>query len=46
MIKENKKEKLNNIPESLKLKLKGKEEELEKAISELKEYAKKDLGEL
>jgi hypothetical protein len=34
-----------HIPESLKEKIKGKEEQLEKAILELKEYAKKDLGE-
>ena len=39
-------EKLNNIPESLRSKLEGKEEELKKAILELKEFAKKDLGEL
>jgi len=36
---------IDNIPEELRDKLKGKEKELEKAILALKEYAKKDLGE-
>lgn len=35
---------INNIPGELRAKLKGKEKELEKAVLELKEYAKKDLG--
>lgn len=34
---------IDNLPESLQIKLKGKEKELEKAVLELKEYAKKDL---
>ena len=34
---------INHIPQSLKAKLKCKEKELEKAVLELKEYAKKDL---
>ena len=37
---------INSIPESLRSKLEGKEEKLEKAILELKEFAKKDLSEL
>ena len=34
---------INHIPQSLKAKVKGKEKELEKAVLELKEYAKKDM---
>lgn len=37
---------INNIPESLKAKLKGKEKELEKSILALRDFAKKDLGEV
>lgn len=37
---------ITNIPPELKAKLKGKEKDLERAILELKEYAKKDLGEV
>lgn len=36
---------INNIPDSLKAKLKGKEKQLEKAVLELKEFAKEDLEE-
>lgn len=36
---------IENIPEELRAKLKGKEKDLEKAILELREYAKMDLGE-
>lgn len=34
---------INNIPDSLKAKLKGKEKQLEKAVLELKGFAKEDL---
>lgn len=37
---------IDKIPEELRAKLKGKEKELEKAILELRDYAKKDLGEV
>ena len=36
---------IDKIPDSLKAKLKGKEKQLEKAVLELKKYAKEDLGE-
>ena len=36
---------IDKIPDSLKAKLKGKEKQLEKAVLELKEYAKIDLKE-
>ncbi len=38
------KDMINNIPPELREKLKGKEDELEKAILALREFAKKDLG--
>lgn len=34
---------INNIPEELKAKLNGKEKDLENAILELRDFAKKDL---
>ncbi len=36
---------IEGFPESIRAKLKGKEKELEKAILDLREFARKDLGE-